>query len=86
MHVGAKLIKAVATKSDSIAGDGTTTSTLMTQVLINRGYKMIMAGASRRFVYRRVVGLLLLHARIHGKYPLPPPTATWWASYHPEKT
>lgn len=45
MHVGAKLIKAVASKSDSIAGDGTTTSTLMTQVLINRGYKMIMAGA-----------------------------------------
>ncbi|EKU21879.1 chaperonin [Nannochloropsis gaditana CCMP526] len=37
MHVGAKLIKAVASKSDSIAGDGTTTSTLMTQVLINKG-------------------------------------------------
>jgi hypothetical protein len=36
MHVGAKLIKAVASKSDSIAGDGTTTSTLMTQVLINK--------------------------------------------------
>ena len=36
MQVGAKLIKAVASKSDSIAGDGTTTSTLMTQVLINK--------------------------------------------------
>ena len=44
MNVGAKLIKAVASKSDSIAGDGTTTSTLMTQVLINKGYRMIMAG------------------------------------------
>lgn len=52
MHVGAKLIKSVAIKSDSIAGDGTTTSTLMTQVLINRGYKMIMAGANAIGVWR----------------------------------
>ncbi|TFJ81595.1 hypothetical protein NSK_006846 [Nannochloropsis salina CCMP1776] len=52
MHVGAKLIKAVASKSDSIAGDGTTTSTLMTQVLINKGYKMIMAGANAIGIWR----------------------------------
>ncbi|GAB5031781.1 molecular chaperone [Nannochloropsis oceanica] len=52
MQVGAKLIKAVASKSDSIAGDGTTTSTLMTQVLINKGYKMIMAGANAIGVWR----------------------------------
>ena len=44
--MGAKLIKAVANKSDKMAGDGTTTSTLMTQVLINKGYRMIMAGRS----------------------------------------
>lgn len=31
-QVGAKLIKSVASKSDAMAGDGTTTSTLMTQV------------------------------------------------------
>lgn len=30
--MGAKLIKSVASKSDAMAGDGTTTSTLMTQV------------------------------------------------------
>jgi hypothetical protein len=33
-QVGAKLIKSVASKSDAMAGDGTTTSTLMTQVRI----------------------------------------------------
>jgi chaperonin GroEL (HSP60 family) len=45
-NVGAKLIKAVANKSDKMAGDGTTTSTLMTQVLINKGYKLILTGGS----------------------------------------
>lgn len=45
-NVGAKLIKSVAVQSDRTAGDGTTTSTLMTQVLINRGYRLIQTGRS----------------------------------------
>ena len=36
MNVGAKLIIEVASKSDSKAGDGTTTSTLMTQEIVNQ--------------------------------------------------
>jgi len=43
-NVGAKLIQEVASKSDSKAGDGTTTSTIMTQALINGGMKAVTAG------------------------------------------
>lgn len=37
MNVGAKLVQEVAQKSDNKAGDGTTTSTLMTQEIVNQG-------------------------------------------------
>ena len=45
-NVGVRLIQEVASKSDSKAGDGTTTSTLMTQVLVNRGMRTVSAGAN----------------------------------------
>jgi len=43
-NVGARLIQEVASKSDSKAGDGTTTSTIMTQALINNGMKAVTSG------------------------------------------
>lgn len=43
-NVGAKLIQEVASKSDSKAGDGTTTSTIMTQAIVNNGMKAVTAG------------------------------------------
>jgi chaperonin GroEL len=43
-NVGARLIQEVASKSDSKAGDGTTTSTIMTQVLVNIGMRSVTAG------------------------------------------
>jgi chaperonin GroEL len=46
MNVGAKLIQEVASKSDSKAGDGTTTSTLMTQEIVNQGIRVVAAGAN----------------------------------------
>mmetsp|Transcript_24238 Transcript_24238/g.38371 ORF Transcript_24238/g.38371 Transcript_24238/m.38371 type:complete len:593 (-) Transcript_24238:522-2300(-) len=45
-NVGAKLIQEVASKSDKSAGDGTTTSTLMTQELVNQGMKAVTSGAN----------------------------------------
>ena len=45
-NVGAKLIQEVAAKSDSKAGDGTTTSTIMTQALVNNGMKAVTSGVS----------------------------------------
>lgn len=45
-NVGARLIQEVASKSDSKAGDGTTTSTIMTQALVNNGMRAVTAGVS----------------------------------------
>lgn len=46
MNVGAKLVTEVASKSDNKAGDGTTTSTLMTQEIVNQGIRIVAAGAN----------------------------------------
>ncbi|KAJ1404711.1 chaperonin [Ochromonadaceae sp. CCMP2298] len=46
MNVGAKLVIEVAQKSDNKAGDGTTTSTLMTQEIVNQGIRVVAAGAN----------------------------------------
>ena len=43
-NVGACLIQEVAAKSDSKAGDGTTTSTIMTQAIVNNGMRAVTAG------------------------------------------
>jgi hypothetical protein len=46
MNIGAKLVTEVASKSDNKAGDGTTTSTLMTQEIVNQGIRVVAAGAN----------------------------------------
>jgi chaperonin GroEL len=46
MNVGAKLVQEVASKSDNKAGDGTTTSALMTQEIVNQGIRVVAAGAN----------------------------------------
>lgn len=43
-NVGARLIQEVASKSDSKAGDGTTTSTILTQALVNNGMRAVTSG------------------------------------------
>jgi len=45
-NVGVKLVQEVATKSDMKAGDGTTTSTVMTQAIVNQGMRQVTAGAN----------------------------------------
>jgi len=45
-NMGAQLIKEVAMKTNDIAGDGTTTATLLTQALIREGMKNVVAGAN----------------------------------------
>lgn len=44
-NVGAELLKEVATKTNEVAGDGTTTATLLAQKIINEGLKNVAAGA-----------------------------------------
>ncbi len=45
-NMGAKLIKEVASKTQDNAGDGTTTATILTQIMVNEGLKNITAGAN----------------------------------------
>jgi chaperonin GroEL len=45
-NMGAQLAKEAASKTNDIAGDGTTTSTLLTQAMVNEGLKNITAGAN----------------------------------------
>jgi chaperonin GroEL len=45
-NMGAQLVKEVATKTNDVAGDGTTTATLFAQILINEGMKNVTAGAN----------------------------------------
>ena len=45
-NMGAQLVKEVATKTNDIAGDGTTTATVLAQALVNEGLKNIAAGAN----------------------------------------
>ncbi len=45
-NLGAQLVKSVATKTNDVAGDGTTTATVLAQALINAGLKNVAAGAN----------------------------------------
>ena len=45
-NMGAQLVKEVSTKTNDIAGDGTTTATVLTQAMVNEGMKNIAAGAN----------------------------------------
>jgi chaperonin GroEL len=44
-NLGAQLVKSVATKTNDVAGDGTTTATVLAQALVNSGLRNIAAGA-----------------------------------------
>ena len=45
-NMGAQLIKEVSTKTNDVAGDGTTTATVLAQAMINEGLKNLAAGAN----------------------------------------
>lgn len=45
-NMGAQLVKEVATKTNDVAGDGTTTATLLTQAIVTEGLKNVTAGAN----------------------------------------
>lgn len=45
-NMGAQLVKEVASKTNDVAGDGTTTATILAQAMINEGIKYVAAGAN----------------------------------------
>ncbi len=53
-NMGAQLVKEVATKTNDVAGDGTTTATLLAQVMIREGLKNISSGANPMVVKKGI--------------------------------
>lgn len=51
-NMGAEIVKEVASKSNDTAGDGTTTSVVLTQALVTEGFKRTIMGANPMFVRR----------------------------------
>ena len=45
-NMGAQMVKEVSTKTNDVAGDGTTTATLLAQAIIHEGLKNLVAGAN----------------------------------------
>ena len=52
--MGAQLVKEVATKTNDVAGDGTTTATLLAQALVREGLKNVAAGANPMIVRKGI--------------------------------
>ena len=52
--IGAELVKEVAKKTDDVAGDGTTTATVLAQALVREGLRNVAAGANPIAVRRGI--------------------------------
>ncbi|WP_022836678.1 chaperonin GroEL [Salisaeta longa] len=53
-NVGAQMVKEVASKTSDVAGDGTTTATVLAQAIINQGLKSVTAGANPMDIKRGI--------------------------------
>jgi chaperonin GroEL len=51
-NMGAQLLKEVATKTQDVAGDGTTTATVLAQAMVHAGLRLVTAGANPMFLKR----------------------------------
>ncbi len=54
-NMGAQLLKEAATKTNDIAGDGTTTATVLAQAIVNEGLKNVAAGANAMLLKRGIM-------------------------------
>ncbi|MDR2504589.1 MAG: chaperonin GroEL [Oscillospiraceae bacterium] len=74
-NMGAQLVKEVATKTNDVAGDGTTTATLLAQAIVREGLKNLAAGANPMILKhgieaateKAIEGLKAISAPIEGK-------------------
>jgi len=53
-NLGAQMVKEVATKTQDVAGDGTTTATILAQAIIKQGIKNVTAGANPMFIKKGI--------------------------------
>src|SRR4051794_2482438 len=54
-NMGAKLVQTVASKTGDVAGDGTTTATVLAEAIFNEGLKYVTAGADPGPIQRRLL-------------------------------
>ncbi len=74
-NMGAQLVKEVATKTNDVAGDGTTTATVLAQAMINEGMKNLAAGANpivlrkgmKKATDRAVEAIASMSSKVNGK-------------------
>ena len=55
-NMGAQLVKEVSTKTNDVAGDGTTTAVILAQAMINEGLKNVAAGANPVMLKKGISG------------------------------
>ena len=53
-NVGAQMVKEVASKTSDVAGDGTTTATVLAQAIMNQGLRSVMSGANSMDIKRGI--------------------------------
>jgi chaperonin GroEL len=61
-NMGAQLVKEAATKTNDVAGDGTTTATVLAQALVHEGFKNVAAGANPMAI-KRGIEIAVEHVR-----------------------
>ena len=66
-NMGAQLVKEVATKTNDVAGDGTTTATVLAQAMVNAGMKNLAAGAKPMILRKGMKKATALAAEAIGK-------------------
>ena len=74
-NMGAQLVKEVATKTNDVAGDGTTTATVLAQAMVQEGMKNLEAGANpiilrrgmKKATNKAVEAILAMSSKVNGK-------------------
>ncbi len=70
-NMGAQLCKEVASKTNEVAGDGTTTATVLAQAIVNEGLKNVTAGANPIFLKRGIDKAVAKAVEEMKKYSIP---------------
>src|SRR3978361_955982 len=66
-RIGAELVKEVAKKTDDVAGDGTTTATVLAQALVREGLRNVAAGANPMALKRGIEAAVASVSEVLGK-------------------